>query len=112
MVGVKCYECGQMGFLAPDCPKRKPTVMQTLQANPEELFCTSCGNVRHLDVIYDQFSESVQEVWKKWDVYQKKLKQNMKEIKEVKEVPVETAKIKEQICLVRAQESKAGHCLV
>ena len=36
-------ESGQMRHFAKDCPKRKPAVVQTVQVNPNDVFCTSCG---------------------------------------------------------------------
>ena len=68
-----------MGHFAKDCPTWRPAVVQTVQANPDELFCTSCGQTGHLGVISDHFSESVQDVRKKCDAHRNKMKADSEE---------------------------------
>ena len=65
--------------------------------------CTSCGQSGHLAVICDQFPESAQEVRKKWDSHQKKLKADSEERSEESTNP---AILHGKVCLVRARNPR------
>ena len=103
MAGIKCDERGHMGHLAKNYPKKEPAVVQTVRVNPNELFCTSCHQSGHLDVICDQFPESAEEVRKKWDSHQEKLKADSEERSEESANP---EILHGRVCLVRARNPR------